>query len=440
MKPQRYYFSLRIKGGNTYHENGKRLKLAERLVNIGETADCDIRYNAEGVPPEYYATIIRNEDGMSWRIVKRSQHIDISIAGKGVVGYACQLSDGDIIQIGDYLMALCFHTHYDNRYDEEDTQKNKWPWVALFAVCVVGLAVLALFSGKNEKDICEEDIEPLKASICQIRVDSVKQILLLANGEDSIVRSKSLTSNAPTGTAFLTTDGKIITARHCVEYWLGQNVPLTTKVANLSDDDIVKWAIETETYNRLYSLESASAMQMKVWFSICDAEGKELHAFTSTDSCVHINRERDGVFEMADFDNDYYLRTIRPYFKDRSMAMDDILWIDGVTDHGKITLATAKDLASIKVGTKLMICGYPQTGATDRQMIPALGSIKSVSHRDSENLFFESNINHGYSGGPLLMKLDDRIVAIGVVSCVDSISSGLFKWAVPVTEVNNDKR
>ena len=57
MKEKKHYISLKFKGCNTFHNNKKTLKLTERLVTIGETADCDVRYEAEGEPAEYYATI-----------------------------------------------------------------------------------------------------------------------------------------------------------------------------------------------------------------------------------------------------------------------------------------------------------------------------------------------------------------------------------------------
>ena len=68
------------------------------------------------------------------------------------------------------------------------------------------------------------------------------------------------------------------------------------------------------------------------------------------------------------------------------------------------------------------------------------GSIRRNAQTEAENLFFESNINHGFSGGPVLMKVGSDIVAIGVVSRVDSISNGLYKWAVPITEINREKK
>ena len=63
------------------------------------------------------------------------------------------------------------------------------------------------------------------------------------------------------------------------------------------------------------------------------------------------------------------------------------------------------------------------------------GTLRRNASAETENLFFESNINHGFSGGPVLTKSQGSIMAIGVVSRVDSVSSGLYKWAVPVTEI-----
>ena len=380
------------------------------------------------------------DDGKSWRIVKRSQNIDINIIGKGLVGYACRLTDGDVIQFDNHSMTLCFHSYYDNRYDEDENTSKKWPFVALTMVVLLAvMSTIFLFLRKEEKDICETDIIPLQESICQIRVEAVQQILSVVGQKDSIIRSKTIVDNAPTGTAFLTTDGKIITARHCVEYWLGENLDLTTEISRMPEDDVLRWAIETETFNQKHKINGDSIMQMNVYFSIYDSNNSMLKTYASTDSCVHINKDKDGVFLMADFENDYYWRSIRPYFKNRKMAMGDILWIDDATINGQVAIATAEEMSTITMGTKLMICGYPKTESGNKQMIPATGSIKSNLNPNTENLFFESNINHGYSGGPVLMKYRDNIVAIGVVSCVDSISSGLFKWAVPVSVMTNNK-
>lgn len=436
MKEQRHYFSLRFKGGNAYHQGGKRRKLTERIINIGETADCDVRYETDCEQPEYYASIIRNEDGKSWRIVRRSQHIDVSLAGKGSIGYAHPLTDGDIIQVEGQAMTLSFHTHYDDRYDEEE-QPNVWQWAVAGLIGLAAMMVMALMMGGKKDGISTADVEPLEASVYWVRVDSVRRILVAEGREEWMPPTKVLEGEAPTGTAFLTTTGQLITARHCVEYWMGTHLDLTTKVADLQKDDVVRWAIETETFNQTH--ESEAVKKLQVFFSIYDFMGNKKYSFDTTDRRVHINTDNDGIFLLADFSQNSYWRSIRPYFTDRKMELGDILWIDSLDEIGKVGLANSTQMEKVKGGTQLMICGYPMTGIGDKRMVATEGTIRRLASADTENLFFESNINHGFSGGPVLIKDGNDIVVIGVVSRVDSVSSGLYKWAVPVTEVRGKK-
>ena len=432
MKERKYYISLKFKGGNTYHQNGKHLKLTDRIINIGETPDCDVRYESNGLQPEYYASILLNEDGKSWRIIKRSQHIDISIDGKGEIGYAHQLADGDNIHFSNQQMGLCFHTHYDNQYGK-DKQNNVWQWAIIGSLGLLALIVLAFSLGNRQNSICYNDVETLEENIYYIKIDSIRRLLVISGEEKPIPPTKVLEGETPTGTAFLTTDGRLITARHCVEYWVGTNLSLTTQISDLDEDDIVRWAIETETFNQLQEEDSLKYLQ--VFFSVYDFLGNKKFSSNSTDKHIHINKDKDGIFLLADFSQNYYWRTIRPYYTDRKMELGDILWIDSFPEHGKITIANKKQLGKIKNGTKLMVCGYPMTGVGDKRMTSTEGVIRRSTSIESENLFFEANINHGFSGGPILTKIGNDIVAIGVVSRVDSISSGLYKWGVPVSEM-----
>ena len=302
MKENMHYISLTIKGGNAYHQDGKRLKMAERIVNIGESADCDVRYETDCVQPEYYASIIRNDDNSGWRIVKRSQHTDINIVGKGSIGYAYQLVDGDIIHFSNQQMALSFHSHFDDKYDEVG-QNRTWQWAVAGLVGLAAIIAIILNFGNRQDGILAKDIEPLEESVYIIKVDSVRQMLITNSHEELLTPTKVLEDDAPTGTAFLTTDGKLVTARHCVEYWIGTNLDLTTKVADMKKDDIVRWAIETETFNQIHN--SDSMMCLQVFFSIFDFMGNIKYSFASTDERVHINKEKDGLFLLADFSQDF---------------------------------------------------------------------------------------------------------------------------------------
>lgn len=435
MREKKQYISLSFKGGNSYHQSGTELKLTDYIVNIGESIDCDIRYESNGFTPEYYASIVKNADSNSWCIIKRSQHIDISIQGKGIIGYGHILQDGDIIRFEGQPMALCFHIHNDSHYLKENAKTNR---LQLFVACFSALtAIFAIILniGNKKETISTKDVEPFEESIFFVRGDSVRLMLTTKTEMKPLRPTKALTKDAPTGTAFLTTTGQLITARHCVEYWVGTNLDLTTKVADLAEDDVIRWSIEAESFNQAYHADST--MLLQVFFSIFDFMGNKKYSFVSTDSNVHVNRERDGLFLLADFNNDYYWRTVRPYFNDRQMELGDILWIDGIPDKGKFLLANKEQLEQVKNGTHLMVCGYPVTGMGEKRIVFTEGIIRHNISTDKENLFFESNINHGFSGGPIMMKVGNEVLAVGVVSRVDSISNGLYKLAVPVTEIYN---
>ena len=433
MKERLHYFSLCIKGDNEWHKNGEIVKIKEKSANIGETADCDIRFDANDYSPEYYATILKDEDENCWRIVSRSQYVQTTIEGSGSIGIAHQLRDGDIIRFDGQQVALQFNTHFDSYFYEKGKRTLLWSWIAVLLICAGG--IFFFFHGSNQEDkIIQQEVADMEESILSIKVDSVQNILIGNNNEELLYPTKILSEEAPMGTAFLTSDGVLVTARHCVEYWIGHNLDLTTSVVDIPEDDIVRWAIETETFNQNHA-GADSLMVLRVFFSIYDFMGEKQYSFASTDTCVHMNKANDAVYMLADFNNEYYWRSVRPYFEDRTMELGDILWITGIKEKGKLQLSQKKEDGKIKRGTPIMVCGYPMTGVGDKRVVFSDGKIVRECKSNAENIFFESNINHGFSGGPVLIKCDGSIVAIGVVSRVDSISSGLYKWAVPVTEI-----
>jgi len=434
MAVKKRYFSLTTKGGNSFQPDGQCLKFTDKLVNIGETADCDVRYDSGASKPEYFASIIRNDDDESWRIVLRSSHTDILVDGKGSIGYAYQLENGDIVRFEGQSQALQFHTHFDDKYQEPAVRHSLWQWIAAVACLLFIVAFVWYFNSRPTAAINEKDIEPFEESIFLVKVDSAQLKLVTPDSEELLRPTKSLSEDTPTGTAFLTSDHLLVTARHCVEYWIGSNLDLTTKVADLPKDDIVRWAIDAETFNQRSHADST--MLIDVFFSIYDFLGGKRYSFALSDSCVHVNRSKDGLFTLADFSQDYYWRSIRPYFSDSQMELGDILWIEGIPDTSQIEIATIKDLEQVKKGQRLMIYGYPITGMSDRRATFAEGVIKHPASPATENLVFEANINHGFSGGPLFTRTDRGVAVVGVVSRVDSISSGIYKRAVPITEIS----
>ena len=142
----------------------------------------------------------------------------------------------------------------------------------------------------------------------------------------------------PVGTAFLTTDGKIITARHCVEYWIAEDIEEMPKTREVND--IRKWAVLAETFTITRIGRTDSLQMLRVFFSLYkpDETGSRVFSFCSTDPCVHINRWRDGHLEFGDYANVYYWRTVQPNHYDMERELGDIVYID-VDTTGTIELA-----------------------------------------------------------------------------------------------------
>lgn len=446
MKSTEQYYSIRFLEGNANHGKDDVLNTSEKVLNIGEYPDCPIRYEAsDGYEPEYYATIIKNEEDEGWRIVKRSQFIDVEIAGNGGFGYVHQLKDGDIIGFGDGKMSLQFNIHQEGDFAESGIKivhqsNHKLLYVIMALVCVVAAGVGYLLYERWHQTDLHQDVKAYSSSVYLIMADSV-QLVKVYNGREELIReTKDLayTGEREIGTAFLTTDEKLVTARHCIEFWLNRKIGNITNVAGLDDDNIIKWAIEASTYMYCRDDQNDTIMALKTFCSVYhpDSLDSPLLAFHSLEPRVHINYAHDKFNTIADFSGNYYWRTIIPRNNNRDAELGDIAYID-VKEKGNIELADSAQIATISEGTPIVFLGFPQNGIGDRMLMFEDGNITREVAKGiiNQNLYVKGEINPGFSGGPVMARINDKIVAVGVTSRVDSISNGVYKWVVPVSEI-----
>ena len=444
---EKNYYSLRILESNAFHAKDDVLKTTNKVLHIGETADCGIRFESGEYEPERYASIIENEDGKSWRLIQRSQYIKTKIAGSGDFGYVHQLQDGDVITFEGQDMELEFHTHYDGSYGKEglviehmvvEQPQSKMPLVlgSIATMLILGLLGIVLYT-YGTKDIKYEDIKDFEKSVYLIRVDSVQWIAVSKGDTTQIEPTAIMEGCAPVGTAFLTKDGKLITARHCIEYWISEDIEDMPKTRELND--VKKWAVLSETFNYLKEEDVDSVQMLRVFFSIHTPgdNGRQVFSFKSTDPCVHINRSRDGRLEFGDYDNIYYWRSIQPSPYDLERELGDIVCID-VDTTGTIELADTTMISELNQSSSIGILGLPGNLA-NRTVKHALGHIME-NRNDSTvtpnpDIQFDANIIHGFSGGPVFIKANNRLVVAGVVSKIDT-ENGIYKKAVPVTEID----
>ena len=160
--------------------------------------------------------------------------------------------------------------------------------------------------------------------------------------------------------------------------------------------------------------------------------------FCSTDTNVHINRHHDGILQLADFSDDYFWRSVRPYFCDLEMELGDIVYID-VDQVGSIEMADSAMIAQLNQSCDVAVLGYPNNSSGKKATFAA-GSVKEnrsdTLNRVNPDIQFDANITHGFSGGPVFIRANDKIVVAGVVSKIDT-DNGIYKKAVPVTEIEN---
>lgn len=442
-----HYYSLRLKGNFANKSTGDLIKNASTPLTIGESADCDIQFDSDGkYAPEYFATILPNDDGKSWRIIKRSPHVDVNIVGHGGWEYVCNLTDGDIITFGNHQNELRFHTHYDENFNGSlsttPRPQRHWFYIAIF-IAILGIFIASnyVLRNNNQQALNLDDVKNnLQSSIYMIKVDSVEH---LENDNGRITTLSTIKPQSETiyGTAFLTKDSLLVTARHCVEYWLGEPISLDTRINNLDDDDIVRIASLIETFNQDHA-DTTIKQQLKVYCSVVPHDSPNsapIFTFTSEDDSVYFDTSRDGIVTLDDFVNRYYWRTITPYFNRRDMELGDWLVVK-VPQQGAFELADTTIINQMHPNEALAFLGFMENETGIGGFEVESGNLKlwDKATAGEVNLSHSGNISHGYSGGPVIMQQDGKYYVIGIVSKVDDRNQNL-KRSVPIQVINLSK-
>lgn len=442
------YYTLRVRGHYSNLHSGDTLQNAANPLTIGSTADSDIRLEVDKdhPVPHYFATILPRKDGEGWLIVRRSDEAAIAIAGKTPLVHACELNDGDVIQIGQNGEEITFRTHSDNKYTATDIttvprNRNGVLYAAsLTLIALVAMVVVWRANAKSEGLDLRAVTAACQPSVYMIKVDSVAWIAKDADGsEKTLAVSTPQAGASVVGTAFLMDDGRLVTARHCIEYWLAEPVRMDTRVAELSDDDIVRWAAEAETYNYEHDGDGSN-QSLRSYCSVyaLDAtNGRPVVTFTSTDSNVTMNKSRDALIPLDDFSRCYYWRTTTPYFNRRDMELGDWATIE-VPMKGTLKPAPHEVLTAMASNTPVAFIGMMENERGSKQAETVGGNIQiwNAAHIGEEDIVHSGNITHGFSGGPVIVKHQGSYWVIGIVSRVDKVNDGLT-MSVPVTEINH---
>ena len=204
------YYRLTYTASSNKEWLGDFILNGSKPLNIGQAAICNVQLPESAMyEPIVYASILQQEDGGEWYLVRRTDCHHVLINGVET-SIAQVLKSGDLLSFDDGTVhaELKFETFDDGEYDassgfvykKHKSNKRYYMATMFLALFALGVAAYSIFFS-HQKDLRHCDLNQFFQSVYHITADSV---YLLCDG--MTVDSIELTEVAA-GTAFLTVDG-----------------------------------------------------------------------------------------------------------------------------------------------------------------------------------------------------------------------------------------
>lgn len=446
----RRFYILEHKDASKYHKAGESQKIIIDQVELGRGSDCQVRFDETfETVSRRHAAIVRDND--RWKLVQLSTTNSTFLNGKKVET-EWYLENGDEIQLAvngprlgfivpagkQSLVSSIKMTERLELFRKQALAPYKRAIACLTILLVLAVAGLGTWNVLMQKDF-NEQIAEAKSTIKELvghnaeldsliaeskkeqtRQDSLLKVYknkkttkyvyptpksdisnLIADVESDVfyikttkvivtdgTDSEEIKNYGWSATGFLCSDGRFITAKHCVEGW-------KFKGGTPSDEEGI--------------ILCATAMNTKGWQIIAYLEARSktrtLH-FKSTDFVISHASERainlaEGIvwhFEKGMHSDWAYVRT---------------------NQKGKI-VADANLSMNLPVGADLHVLGFPHGwGAVDTYNFNCLyGSCKTSRTGLDDGIIRISarNYESGNSGGPVLYNDKGKLKAVGIVS------------------------
>jgi hypothetical protein len=450
------YYILRFEHSDALHKSGDRLYNAQEALYIGQTADCQVLLgNETQYEDAVYAVIVPRRDGEGWNIIRNTPYQEQEVRVNGVaIDYVHHLADGDRIAFANQRQELLFTVREDDDYQHAGivlANRSVSRWLIAAAIIVPVLLFVGLFTyieyNKDKKQLTDDMLADAKLSVFQLMTDSVQLVAIDPAQHDTVVLGSTVWGVA--GTAFLTADSLLVTARHCIEPWL--NIADSLKLDTAHVEPLpVRWALQAETHNTLE--DDGTVWELICYCSIIRQDSTAQHIASVRSIDFVMEKDRDAVIELGDFEHLYYWRSITAKPRRVDMMLDDFAYMPVTTaimEHpqGTIRLGRRQQLRQLceQNNKTLTIVGFPESenvGAKDAEQ-----SRDELKHRllfDDEGfpttvLGHNGQIGHGYSGGPVLWRDGSDWYAVGIVSVTDKKNKNRT-YSVPVTEIERKKQ
>lgn len=468
----RRYYILEHMVSSKYHKAGETQEIIVDTIEMGRGSRCQVRFDERfETVSRRHAAIIREKD--MWKLVQLSTTNKTYLNGQPIKN-EWYLQNGDEIQLSTNGPKLGFIIPSGNKatvgsigltrrlslFRKQAMRPYKAAIASLCAIILLLSGVGGYFLYKQDKDlfasnariaqlieeaVIKDSINHVKDSINQLKMDSIAKIKNKVyirqgggGGQPDPTISKAVAEAKPyvyyirtnffveidgertrvsssQGTGFLLSDGRFVTARHCVQPWLYDidkiNAMITT-ASKLGIDGVKGYAIiEAQSMNDRITLRSSDFV---------------------------INDAYDRTFETEIDDKPVYVSTAMPLiFKDgtqlgseRMMGND---WAYArVSKTGGIK-ANANLSSELKAGATVHVLGFPSglgKADGDKEVEPIYNRM-SVSRDGLNNsgcIMVSEGVAHGNSGGPVFILNNGKLEAVAVVSRKESATQqyGMF--------------
>lgn len=257
------------------------------------------------------------------------------------------------------------------------------------------------------------ELQNIKKDIYFIQTDSV--VFIGLEGRKKLPKTWM-------GTGFLLSDGRFVTARHCVEPWIQCAGQFTG-----NDDELLKCVVLASSVN---------GCRIKSYFHAYSTLSRTQFAFTSDDFVSDNSRDIKNTL-LDESGAPLLLEDGTPlYIKMASSDYGGSDWVYSTHTNGKRGSITVDiDLSMrLQVGQQLLVIGFPNGFGVNESIDPVPNETKVLQPVASNGVFIHSGgTDPGNSGGPLFAQKGNRLVVVGIVS--GGVSH--HNVAVPIKNINN---
>ena len=365
------YYTLRFERNDAFNKSSIKIQNANNLLRIGQTESCDVRLeNNSQYEDAVFAVIEKRTDDNGWKLIRISPYKEYEVRVNGTpINYVHFLSDGDRIAFEGQRQELVFNIREDERYNSSNIEtigkkRLKIVWAVIITILVMFIGLQQL----NTPSMTDDMIENAKQSVFQIQVDTMK--LMEYRGNDTIMLCyycpKDKEKESEFGQAFLTTDGMLVTARHCIEPWLNIEKDLVLDTLSSGIPTSVKLALKAVTQNIVAEAQGDSTRwQLVSCCSLRKTDEADTVILNVKSSAFIIDNSRDNIMELGDYSHQYFWRSISVRPRRIDMMLGDLAYIPkiDIPNHkGTIRLASKEDLRRICQKSKRSINILGRTG------------------------------------------------------------------------------